>query len=133
MGILCWSFVPALQLLVGAIVGGMAPARPVSMARAIELLFMAQLPWSLWVLAMTGVTTFTSFHLPLVVQVLSLLIPGVWTSMIVSAFCRAALGCTTRRARWLTACHQTMTWTIFLGYVSLVSGLWARILALVGA
>jgi hypothetical protein len=133
MGILCWSFVPALQLLVGAIVSGMAPARPISMARAIELLFMAQLPWSLWVLAMTGMLTFSYLTLPLASQVLSLLIPGVWTALIVSAFCRAGLGCTTRRARWLTACHQTMTWTIFFGYVSLVSGLWARILALVGA
>ena len=54
MGILCWSFVPALQLLVGAIVSGMAPSRSIGMARSIELLFMAQLPWSLWVLAMTG-------------------------------------------------------------------------------
>ena len=133
MGILCWSFVPALQLLVGALVSGMTPARPLSMARAIELLFMAQLPWSLWVLTMTGVLTFTAVGLPLAVQVLSLLIPGVWTSVIVSAFCRAGLGCTTRRARWLTTCHQTMTWTIFFGYVFLVSGFWARILALVGA
>jgi hypothetical protein len=133
MGILCWSFVPALQLLVGAIVSALAPARPSTMARSIELLFMAQLPWSLWVLAMTGMATFTSLALPLAVQVLSLLIPGVWTSLIVSAFCRAGLGCTAPRARWLTAVHQTMTWTLFFGYVFLVSGIWARILAFVGA
>ena len=133
MGVLCWSFVPALQLLAGAIVSGMAPARPIRMARAIELLFMAQLPWSLWVLAMTGMSTFTNVSLPLAVQVLSLLIPGVWTSIMVSAFCRAGLGCTPRRAHWLTAVHQTIIWLLFFGYVSLVSGLWARILAFVGA
>jgi hypothetical protein len=133
MGVLCWSFVPALQLLVGAIVSRMAPARPISMARAIELLFMAQLPWSLWVLAMTGMSTFTDVSLPLAVQVLSLLIPGAWTSIMVAAFCRAGLGCTRRRARWLTAVHQTIVWMLFFGYVFLVSGFWARILTLVGA
>ena len=84
MGILCWSFVPALQLLVGAIVSGMAPARSISMARSIELLFMAHLPWSLWVLVMTGLPVFTYVPLPQAAQVLSLLIPGVWTSVIVS-------------------------------------------------
>ena len=132
MGILTWSFVPMLQLLVGAIVSGIAPARSISMARSIELLFMAHLPWSLWVLVITGVPAFTSVPLPQTVQVLSLLIPGAWTSLIVLAFCRAVLGCTTRGARWLTTVHQSMTWTLFFGYVFLVSGVWARTLALVG-
>jgi hypothetical protein len=132
MAILTWSFVPMLQLLVGAIVSGIAPARSISMARASELLFMAHLPWSLWVLVMTGLPAFTNVPLPQSVQVVSLLIPGVWTSMIVLAFCRAVLSCTTRGARWLTGLHQTMIWVLFFGYVFLVSGVWARTLALVG-
>lgn len=132
MGILCWAFVPVLQLLVGAIVSGIAGSRRVSLARSIELLFMAQLPWSLWVLVMTGLPAFTYMPLPQSAQVVSLLIPGVWTSMIVLAFCRAVLGCTTRGARWLTALHQTMIWVLFFGYAFLVSGLWARTLALAG-
>ena len=37
------------------------------MARSIELLFMAQLPWSLWVLVMTGMTAFTRVPQPLAV------------------------------------------------------------------
>jgi hypothetical protein len=133
MGILCWSFVPALQLLVGAIVSAMATARPITMARSIELLFMAQLPWSLWVLVMTGLTTFTPIPLPQTVQVLSLLVPGVWTTRIVYAFCRTALGCAPGRARLLAAAHQAMTWVVFFTYVFLVSGIRGRILALVGA
>jgi hypothetical protein len=131
MGILCWSFVPALQLLLGAMVSGIARTRSISMARSLELLFIAQLPWSLWVLAMTGLFRFSPVRPGLVVQVLSLLVPGVWTAVIVSAFCQAALGCTKRRARLLTAVHQAMMWTIFFTYVLLVSGFWARILALV--
>lgn len=133
MGVLCWAFVPVLQLLVGAIISGIAGSRRISLVRSIELLFMAQLPWSLWVLVMTGLTAFTRVHQPLAAQVLSLLVPGVWTTRIVFIFCRTALGCAPGRARLLTAAHQAMTWIIFFTYVFLVSGFWARILALVGA
>jgi hypothetical protein len=131
MGILCWSFVPALQLAVGAVMSGMAPARSITMARAIELLFMAQLPWSLWVIGMTGVRSFTPLSMPLPVEVASLLIPGVWTPVIVSAFCQTALGCSKSQARRLTTLHQTIIWVLFFGYVFLVSGFWSRIVAAV--
>lgn len=132
MGILCWSFVPALQLITGAIVSGMAPARSITMARAIELLFVAQLPWSVWVLVMTGMNAFTDLPRPLAVELLSLLVPGVWTAAIVSAFCQTALGCSKPQARRLTALHQTLIWVLFFGYVFLVSGFWSRIVAAMG-
>ena len=133
MAILCWSFVPIVQWVIGAIVIARARGRPMSMPRCMELLFIGQLPWSLWVLVMTGLNAFTHVQQPLVWQVLGLLVPGVWTALIISAFCQTALGCTKRRARWLTAMHQTMTFVVFFTYVFLVSGFWARILALVGA
>jgi hypothetical protein len=133
MGVVCWSFVPALQWLIGAIVVSRARGRPMSMPRCMELLFIGQLPWSLWVLVMTGLNAFTRVPQPLAAQVLGLLVPGVWTAVIISAFCQTALGCTKRRARGLTAWHQTMTFVVFFTYVFLVSGFWARILALVGA
>jgi hypothetical protein len=133
MGILCWSFVPIIQLVIGAIVIGRARGRSISVPRALELLFIGHLPWTLWTLVMLGLYTFTSIPLGLVGEVLSLLIPGIWTTKIVFEFCRSALGCTVSRARLLTAAHQAMTWTAFFTYVFLVSGFWARILALVGA
>jgi hypothetical protein len=133
MGIVCWSFVLVVQWLIGVIVVSRARGRPMSMPRCMELLFIGQLPWTLWVLAMTGLSTFTQVPQPLVAQVLGLLVPGVWTAFIVSAFCQTALGCSKSRARWLTALHQTMTWVVFFTYVFLVSGFLVRILALVGA
>jgi hypothetical protein len=133
MGIVCWSFVLVVQWLIGVIVVSRARGRPMSMPRCMELLFIGQLPWTLWVLAMTGLSTFTQVPQPLVAQVLGLLVPGVWTAFIVSAFCQTALGCSKSRARWLTALHQTMTWDVFFTYVFLVSGFLVRILALVGA
>src|SRR5688500_2062675 len=133
MGILCWSFVPLIQWLIGLAVIGRARGRPMSVPRCLELLFLGHLPWSLWALVMTSLYTFTRLRIGLPVQVISLLIPAVWTTIIVSAFCRTALGCAPPRAHVLTAAHQAMTWTAFFTYVLLTSGLWARLLALVGA
>ena len=82
---------------------------------------------------MIGLYTFTRLRLGIPAQVMSLLIPAVWTTIIVSAFCRTALGCTPARAQMLTVAHQAMTWTAFFTYVFLTSGIWARFLALVGA
>jgi len=132
-GIVCWSFVPIIQWLIGVIVIGRARGRPTSMPRALELLFAGHLPWSLWILAMIGLYTFTPITLDLNGQILSLLAPAVWTTTIVFAFCRTALGCSPVHARLLTAAHQTMTWVVFVVYVVLVSGIGARFLALVGA
>jgi len=133
MGIVCWSFVPITQWLIGLVVIGRAPGRPLSVPRCLELLFAAHLPWSLWMLLTIGIETFTPVPFPLVIQVLSLLVPAVWTTIILSAFCRIVLGCTPARAHLLIVAHQAMTWTAFFGYVVLVSGLWPRVLAFIGA
>ena len=133
MGIVCWSFVPITQWLIGLVVIGRAPGRPLSVPRCLELLFAAHLPWSLWMLVTIGIDTFTPVPIPLVIQVLSLLVPAVWTTIILSAFCRIVLGCTPARAHLLIVAHQAMTWTAFFGYVVLVSGLWPRVLAFIGA
>jgi hypothetical protein len=128
MGIVCWSFVPITQWLIGLVVIGRAPGRRLSVPRCLELLFAAHLPWSLWMLVTIGIDTFTPVPIPLVIQVLSLLVPAVWTTIILSAFCRIVLGCTPARAHLLIVAHQAMTWTAFFGYVVLVSGLWPRVL-----
>lgn len=133
MGIVCWSFVPIVQWLIGAIVIGRARDRPTSMPRALELLFAGHLPWSLWILTMIGLAAFTPARLGIPAQILTLIVPVVWTTTILFAFCRTALGCSTVRARRLTAAHQTMTWVAFVVYVVLLSGIGARFLALVGA
>jgi hypothetical protein len=133
MGIVCWSFVPVIQSLIGLVVIGRARGRPLSVPRCLELLFLGQLPWSLWMLVVVGVYSFTQLTPGYLVLVPSMAIPALWTTIIVFAFCRTALGCTPARARVLTVAHQAMTWTVFTGYVFLVSGLWARLLAVIGA
>ena len=133
MGIVCWSFVPLIQLLIGLVVIGQARARPMSVPRCLELLFAGHLPWSLSTLVMVGLYTFTPVPVVVSAQVLGLLVPAVWTTVIVWAFCCTALGCTPARARLLTAAHQALTWTAFCAYVLLLSGFWQRMLAFIGA
>jgi hypothetical protein len=133
MGIVCWSFVPLVQCLIGLAVIGRARGDSMSVPRRLELLFAGHLPWSLSTLVMVGLYTFTRLPIGLAAQTLGLLVPAVWTTVILSAFCRTVLGCPPARAHVLTAAHQAMTWTAFFTYVLLFSGLWARILALVGA
>jgi hypothetical protein len=132
-GIVCWSFVPLVQCVIGLAVIGRARGDSMSVPRRLELLFAGHLPWSLSTLVMVGLYTFTRLPIGLAAQALGLLVPAVWTTVILSAFCRTVLGCLTARAHVLTAAHQAMTWTAFFTYVLLFSGLWARILALVGA
>jgi len=133
MGIVCWSFVPLVQWLIGLVIIGRARDDAMSVPRRVELLFAGHLPWSLSTLVMVGLYTFTRLPIGVAAQALGLLVPAVWTTVIISAFCRTVLGCPPARAHVLTAAHQAMTWTAFFTYVLLFSGLWARILALVGA
>jgi hypothetical protein len=132
MGVLCWAFVPLLRLLIGAVFVSRAPARVVSLPRSLELLLMAHLPWSLWLIALVGLFTFTRLSLSLVAFIPTLLIPAVWTWFILAAFCRMVLGCNPSRARLITFAHQAVTWTIFTLYALMVSGIWARVLARIG-
>jgi hypothetical protein len=131
-GALCWSFTAALQILAGAIIIRSAPGRPVSMARALELLFIGHLPWSLWLLVVFGLFTFSTVPLSLPVIILTVIVPTAWTIKIVFAFCTTALGTDRRGAQIRTVVHQAIIWTFVLVYLVLVSGLVARALALVG-
>jgi hypothetical protein len=131
-GLLIWSFVPVLQLFAAIGLTAIPRTRSTSLARALELLFIGHLPWSLWILLMSGVEGFTRASLPQSVELSTLLIPGAWTAVVVFAFCRAVLGCTPKGARLLTAGHQALTWTLFVTYLVLTSGVWPRVVALVG-
>lgn len=133
MGIVCWSFVPLIQWVIGMVVISRASGRPLRMPRCLELLFLGHLPWSLWIMARVGVSAFTPFIIGRAGEVASLVVPGIWTTVVVFAFCRAVLGCADARARVLTVTHQMLTWTAVFAYAFFFSGVWARMLALIGA
>jgi len=127
----CWSFVPVLQLLAGAIVIASCRGRAVAMPRALDLLFAGHLPWSLWLLIAAAwaasVPVFSQGALGL-----TMLVPAAWTAYIVFAFCRTVLGVTTRGAVLRTAAHQAIVWTLAGTYVFLATGMWPRLLGVLG-
>lgn len=129
----CWSFVPAVQAVAGAIVIASCPDRNVPMPRALDLLFAGHLPWSLWLLVVAAWVTSAgapfAFLSPLA---LSMLVPAAWTARIVFAFCRTVLGVTARGALVRTTAHQAIVWAVALTYAVLAGGLWPRLLGVVG-
>lgn len=133
LNMISWSFVVLFQLAIGAITVRLARRRPLTVARSVELLFVGHLPWSVWMLLMAFMYAFTPFSPGRTGQLATLITPALWTTLIVFAFCRDGLGCTPPRAWLFTLLHQAMTWTVFVGYAFLTSGIWGRVLAALGA
>lgn len=115
---ICWSFVPAVQLVIAAALVCSVRGRPVSLARGIELFFAGHGPWSMWLL-WAAVAPWVTYHIDLIV--VSGLVPAVWTGRIVSAFCREVLGMSPVRARLAALAHQAVTWLVILTYIELAS------------
>jgi hypothetical protein len=121
-----WSFVLAIQIVVAVGVIASAPARRVSMLRALDLWFAGHLPYSLWMLMMfawMGTSTSSSLRL----LVISALVPAVWTARIVSAFCRVVLGASRWGAVWRSIVHFVVSWAIGLTYVAWAAGGWFQL------
>jgi hypothetical protein len=109
----------------GSILIGMVPDRPVTFPRALELLFAAHGPWSLWLVTM-GVqqSAFPDQNLVLA----SSLIPGTWTAWMLSAYGREVLGLTPAGSRARVLAHQAATVFLILLYMELGSRLSVRLI-----
>lgn len=123
-----WSFVPAVQLMTALIVCRRAPRRKVTLPRAIELLFLGHLPYSLWLLAFAG-STFVLAPGPALMYWLlaTLAVPVAWTPLLIARFSSEVLGCTPRDARRRATLHQVLTWTGILTLALLAAQPWARV------
>lgn len=126
---LSWSFVLAIQLLAGAAVIASAPARRAGVLRALDLWFAGHLPYSLWLLivAAWGGLTWAS----LVFLVLTAVVPAVWTTIIVSAFCRTVLNATPSGARWRAVAHLMVVGAITLNFIAWSAGGWFNVVGFV--
>jgi hypothetical protein len=123
--IVCWSFVPALQLITGASLIASAKTRRVTFPRAIELLFAAHGPWSLWLVATTLLQTV--YPDPYIV-IGSGLVPLTVTAFVLGAFGREVLGLSRREARLRVIAHQAVTVLMIVAYIELATRLSVRII-----
>lgn len=124
---ICWSFVPALQVGAGAILIASAPGRPVTFSRAMELLFGAHGPWSLW-LVIIAALEMTGPNQNLVLA--SAAAPSLWTALLVYVFSREVLGLTSAQARVRVVGQQAATVLLILLYMDLGSRLSVRLIGL---
>jgi hypothetical protein len=126
-----WSFVVAIQMMVGAAVIATAPARRVRMARSLDLWFATSLPYSLWLLTVSVWASTDRGGASTDQLIVSALAPAVWTAFLVSVFCRTVLGTTAFGSYWRAAVHQAAVWLIGLSLVAWSAGGWFQVVAAV--
>ena len=132
-GALCWSFAIAIQVMASILLVRSAPDRHLDVRRSLELWFLGHAPWSLWILTVAAVVFTVPALVSLEVALLSATVPSVWTAAVVYAFGRHVLRSDRRRALWQTAVHQAVTWSSIIGYLSVVTQIWPRILGQLAA
>jgi hypothetical protein len=125
-GILCWSFVPLLQMATAAPLALRSPFSDIAPARALELWFLAHGPWTLWIFGAIGVLATTNASQTWVV--ITGVAPGCWTAWLITVFFREVLRLPARRAIARMLAHQAMTWAVILTYIELTTATFTRVL-----
>ena len=128
--IAAWSFIPLLQLTTGALLIASAKARRVTFPRAIELLFAAHAPWSLWLVA---ATVFQTINPDPYIVIGSGIVPLAITAFMLGAFGREVLGLSGREVRMRVFAHQAVTVLLIVAYIELATRLSVRIIGALGA
>lgn len=122
-----WAFVPAVQLFTAWTVCRRPPSANVTLPRAIELLFLTHLPYSLWLIAFSMVTFMLAPGPALLYWLLAtVVIPIAWTPRLIAAFSREVLGCAPREARRRAILHQGITWAVIAVLAILAAQPWVR-------
>jgi hypothetical protein len=128
-GAACWSFVPVIQLANGLQLCRRSPGLRVDRVKAIELLFLAHVPWSIWLIAIALVLLWQpGAAIGEYATLLTGLVPFIWTAVLVWSFCRTVLGSATGDAVRRTLIHGCVTVAIMFIYIALAVALWPRIL-----
>lgn len=128
-GIVCWSFVAAVQLSIAAVLIG-REGKSIGLTRAFELFFLGHGAWSLWLI---GAGAYL-YIVPESVRredllLITAVVPVAWTAAVVFSFCREILRLDVRRAVLRTAVHQSLTILVIVAYVAWAIQLWPRLFA----
>lgn len=126
---ICWSVAVVIQLVTALLVVGPSSRRTVPMSRALDLFFLGHAPWSLWLLVIGGMSTWTPDLVGLLLVVLTMLVPAVLTTRIVAAFSAVVLGASDRVAMSRAWLHHAITWMAILLLLSAAVALWPRVIA----
>ena len=135
----CWAFVPALQVAVVTAVSTLHRARPYPVSRLVDLYFVGNLPWSLWLLALSGTVVLLpseTHGLPLPspgsLFPASLLAAALLSQVLTFGFFRGALGLTIPRSLAGLALHDALLWGSIALFFLLSDQLWPRLFGKIG-
>lgn len=121
-----WVVVPLIQLGTAAwLCRGVRKPR-VALPRELELLFIAHLPWTLWLIVLAAAALWLDPGPAYDRLLLGVLVPAIWTPLLLAAFCRRVLGLSPSDARRRTAVHQAMTWGAIVIFAIATIQPWAR-------
>jgi hypothetical protein len=124
---LTWAWAPALQMLLAAPLIVLARALGGSRLRlssALDLFFLGHGPWSLWLM---GAGVALGWHLPnttgfdFMPVARTIVVPIVWTVLLVFAFFRVGLGLSRAKAVLLTLLYQGLLWGCVYLYVGVAT------------
>ena len=126
---ICWTATLLVQLFAAFILITSAPHRPVGLTRALHLFFLGHAPWTLWLLLCGAALTWASeiSGMPWT-AVLSMIVPGIATARIVTAFGEYVLGLTRRQAIRRTLVHQGFIAATLIAFIATAVQLWPRII-----
>jgi hypothetical protein len=120
---IAWSFVPALQLMIAAVLIALHRRPGLRLSAALDLFFAGQGPWLLWMLGVAAAALVAprlgGHTIPRLSYILMFaLVPLVWTWVIIFAFCRVVLALGRRRALGWTLLYQAAIWGITYLYAA---------------
>jgi hypothetical protein len=127
-GIVCWSFLAAIQFLTAAMLIG-RQGRPIGYWRAFELFFLGHAAWSLWLIGAGAYLHIVPESLRRDELLITAVVPAAWTAAVVFSYCREILRLDVRRAVLRTAVHQGLTILVIVAYVAWAIQLWPRLFA----
>ena len=127
---LYWSVVPAVQWVAAFVLIRSAANRAAPIAGALDLCFIANGPWLIWLVGFAG---WAALPAPLARSMWPILtaalIPMAWTPILVFSFCRAVLNDARPAALRRTVVHQAAIWGIFFVAWSNAVQFWPRVIA----
>lgn len=128
-GMLCWSFVPVLQLLTGLVLlRGTRGKR----GDRLERYFATHWPWSLWILALHAALLMVPPARGYVYWLaVTAVIPVIATVKLLLVYCSETLALPAPEARVRILQHQLLTLTLAILAFQLAVALWPRLLGTV--
>ncbi len=129
-GALSYAFIPAIELAAFAVVYRTGARRHVRFARAVDLFFIGNAPWLLWLVILAAVASIVpprQLAPWLSLLFLGFLIPAAWSAYIDFHFFRAVMNRPVRGAVRDLVLHRLIGWSAFAVYF-VAGSLWSQVL-----